>query len=90
MGNPKDNQENDSAAQKGAQTHAEGQHGSKTHSRFIEQQHEGQHRESGEDRAQHDRDLAARKGGRRLVEDREQHDEAEKNSELTQDLHDQE
>jgi len=61
--------------------HAEGQHGRKTHSRFIEQEHEGKHHESGEDRAEHDRDLAAREGGRRLVEDREQHDEAEKNSE---------
>ena len=64
--------------------HAEGQHGTKTHSRFIEQQHEGEHRESREDRAQHDRDLATRTGGRRLVEDRQQHDEAEKNSEHTQ------
>lgn len=77
MGNRKDDQ-------KGPQAHAEGQHGSKTHSRFIEQQHEGQHGESRADRAEHDRDLAAKKGGRRLVEDREQHDEAEKNSEHTQ------
>ena len=63
--------------------HAEGQHGSKTHSRFIEQQHEGEHRESREDSAPHDRNLAAKTGGGRLVEDREQHDEAEKNSEHT-------
>ena len=27
--------------QKGPQDHAEGQHGSRTHSRFLEQQHEG-------------------------------------------------
>ena len=27
--------------QKGAQDHAEGQHGSRTHSRFLEQLHEG-------------------------------------------------
>ena len=100
MGNRKDYDENEPAAQgqeevrdskhapppsqKGPQAHAEGQHGSKTHSRFIEQQHEGQHRESREERAEHDRDLAGRTGGRRLVEDREQHDEAEKNSEHTQ------
>ena len=63
--------------------HAEGQHGSETHARFTEQQHEGEHLESREDRAEHDRDLTAKKGGRRLVEDREQHDEAEKNSEHT-------
>jgi hypothetical protein len=100
MGNRKDYHENEPAtqgqeevrdskhapppSQKGPQVHAEGQHGSKTHSRFIEQLHEGEHRESREDRAQHDRDLAAKKGGRRLVEDRQQHDEAEKNSEREQ------
>jgi hypothetical protein len=71
-------------SQKGPQVHAEGQHGEKTHARFMEQLHEGEHRESRADRAQHDRDLAAEKGGRRLVEDRQQHDEAEKNSEHTQ------
>ena len=82
MGNRKDYEENEPAAQ--------GQQGSKTHARFVEQQNEGQHRESREDRAQHDRDLAGRKGGRRLIEDREQHDEAEKNSEHTQGLRDKE
>ena len=97
MGNRKDHQENEPAtqgqeevrdskhapppSQKGPQAHAEGQHGEKTHARFIEQQHEGEHRESRADRAQQDRDRAAATGGRRLVEDREQHDEAEKNSE---------
>ena len=31
--------------QKGAQEHAEGQHGEKTHSRLLEQIHEPMHRE---------------------------------------------
>jgi hypothetical protein len=31
--------------QKGAQQHAEGQHGEKTHSRFLEQIHEPMHRD---------------------------------------------
>jgi hypothetical protein len=31
--------------QKGAQQHAEGQHGEKTHSRLLEQLHEPMHRE---------------------------------------------
>lgn len=71
-------------AQKGPQAHAEGQHGDKTHSRFIDQLHEGGPRESREDRLGRERHENALEGGRRLVEDREQHDEAEKNSEHTQ------
>ena len=70
--------------QKGPQAHAEGQHGKKTHARFIDQLHEGPAEESVEERLAHDQKLAAREGKRRLVEDREQHDEAEKNSEHTQ------
>lgn len=70
MGNRNDYDENEPAAQgeeegrdskhapppsqKGPQAHAEGQHGTKTRSRFIEQQGEGKHRESREDREQHD------------------------------------
>jgi|SRR5690349_9771757 len=77
MGNRKD-------TQKGPQAHAEGQHGNKTHSRQMEQLHEGRHEESYETKVQRDRENAALTGGRRLVEDREQHDEAEKNSEHTQ------
>jgi hypothetical protein len=61
--------------QKGAQTHAEGQHGKKAHSRFIESLHEG--------RAPEGQELPAesQEGRHRLREDREQHDEADKNSE---------
>ncbi len=61
--------------QKGPQTHAEGQHGDKAHSRFIEQLHEGR-QPSGQDLG-----ADAVEGAHRLDEDREQHDEAEKNSE---------
>lgn len=67
--------------QKGPQVHAEGQHGSETHRRMIEQLHEGAERDSVEERVDGDRHQTAFEGGRRLVEDREQHDEAEKNSE---------
>ena len=79
MGNRKD------ASQKGPQTHAEGEHGEKTHARIIEQLNEGEAEESREARAERDRERNAATGGRRLVEDREQHDQAEKNSERTRD-----
>ena len=61
--------------QKGPQQHAEGQHGDKTHDRLVEQRNEGRSRERSE------QGMNAQPGGHRLHEDREQHDEAEKNSE---------
>ena len=61
--------------QKGAQTHAEGQHGKKAHSRFIESLHESTAPASAELEGE------SKAGGHRLREDREQHDEADKNSE---------
>jgi hypothetical protein len=64
--------------------HAEGQHGEKTHEQFIAQLHSRPPEPSDEEVREHDRTRAARAGGRRLVEDRQQHDEAEKNSEHTQ------
>jgi hypothetical protein len=67
--------QNRNGRQKGAQRHAEGQHGSKAHSHFIESLHEG-----GEP-APNELGVALPDGGHRLHEDREQHDEAEKNSE---------
>ena len=97
MGNRKDYHENEPATQgqekardskndhhdhqKGPQVHAEGQHGSKTHARLVEQLHEGEREEAVEDRVERKREEGAYAGARRLVEDREQHDEAEKNSE---------
>ncbi|MDB4905948.1 MAG: hypothetical protein JWO05_732 [Gemmatimonadetes bacterium] len=74
--------------QPGAQQHAEGQHGDKTKSRIQEQLHE-RGSELGLD-LDADREEASGKGKpastgddghHRLSEDREQHDEAEKNSE---------
>lgn len=61
--------------QKGAQTHAEGQHGAKAHAHFIDSLHDGP------DPSAADVDTTFNEGGHRLREDREQHDEAEKNSE---------
>ena len=60
---------------------AESQHGDKTHARFIEQLQEGPSEEPLAERLERDRERAAAQGKRRLMEDREQHDEAEKNSE---------
>ena len=69
--------------QKGPQVHAEGQHGAKTHARIIEQLHARPAEEPLEKRVEGKRRKAANEGKRRLVEDRQQHDEAEKNSERT-------
>ena len=64
--------------QKGAQEHAEGQHGKKAHSRVIEQLNSGA---SGAERGSAPQRGAEIEGHHRLFEDRQQHDEAEKNSE---------
>ena len=65
--------------QKGAQQHAEGQQGEKTHQRLQEKLQSGRREpDPAEDRASHDDP-----GAHRLFEDRQQHDEAEKNSEKT-------
>ena len=72
--------------QKGPQDHAEGQQGSKTHGAFIDGLH-GRHGGSPESEgAPQENEQAAETGstsdGRhRLFEDRQQHDEADKNSE---------
>lgn len=58
----------------GPQRHAEGAHGELTHRRFIEQLQEGS-----PERKQ--TEAAPVEGHHRLQEDRQQHDEAEKNSE---------
>ena len=62
--------------QKGAQRHAEGQQGAKTRGRLKEQLHSGERGETERQDARHPTD-----GGHRLFERREQHDEAELNSE---------
>ncbi len=65
--------------QKGPQQHAEGQHGEKTHRQLQEQLQSGTREpDPGEDKASHDDP-----GEHRLFEGRQQHDEAEENSEKT-------
>ena len=61
--------------------HAEGEHGPETHARFIEQLRSAPQEEPESVLRERARELAAREGKRRLVEGREQHDEAEKGSE---------
>jgi hypothetical protein len=63
--------------QKGAQTHAEGQHGAKAHARFIESLHE----DEGGAPPRPEMGTESRDGGHRLREEREQHDDADRNSE---------
>ncbi|HEY7233432.1 MAG TPA: hypothetical protein VH539_04740 [Gemmatimonadaceae bacterium] len=67
--------------QKGPQGHAEGDHGDKTHSRHQKELHSAPREESVEHRRARERAQGAARGRRRLVEDREQHDEAERGSE---------
>ena len=62
---------------------SESGHGPKTHERNIEQLESGPTEASREERFEQERARGAASGRRRLVEDREQHDEAEKNSEKT-------
>ena len=63
--------------------HAEGAHGPKTRARLIEQLQSSPPEPSTEARLEREQSRAAREGKRRLVEDRQQHDEGEKNSERT-------
>ena len=67
-------------SQQGGQTHAEGQHGAKTREALLQQLNANGERTG--DREQEARDaVAMREGKHKIHEDREQHDEAEKNSE---------
>ena len=67
----------------GPQRHAEGQHGEGTHARLVEQLQQSPPEEPVESRVERKHVDAAYEGRRRLVEDRQQHDEAAKNSERT-------
>ena len=79
--------QNRDGIQKGPQDHAEGQHGSKTHSKFLEQLHSGngtvRNGDNGDAVLPSDKHKAHHNSAHRLFEQREQHDEAEKNSEKT-------
>ena len=77
--------QNRDGVQKGPQDHAEGQHGSKTHSKFLEQLHSGNGTAAEEavDDVERPKNLAHHNAAHRLFEERQQHDRAEKNSEKT-------
>ena len=76
--------QNKDGIQKGPQDHAEGQHGSKTHSKFIEQLHSSNGTtEEVIDEPQRPKNLAHHNAAHRLFEERQQHDAAERNSEKT-------
>jgi hypothetical protein len=77
--------QNKDGVQKGPQDHAEGQHGSKTHSKFLEQLKNGNG--NGATAEASPNGLEPKKNpshsAHRLFEQRQQHDEAEKSSEKT-------
>lgn len=77
--------QNRDGIQKGPQDHAEGQHGSKTHGKFIEQlqSRNGGIPEEPQNGDERPKNLAQRNAAHRLFEERQQHDEAEKKSEKT-------
>ena len=83
--------QNKDGIQKGPQDHAEGQHGSKTHSKFIEQLHshlagdaDAEEQEALGDEPRNR--IAHHNATPRLFGDRQQHDEAEKRSEKTRQI----
>jgi hypothetical protein len=86
--------QNRDGVQKGPQDHAEGQHGSKTRSKILEQLHTGngappetaetaENAENAENGLDPHKHTAHHNAAHRLFEQRQQHDEAEKNSEKT-------
>jgi hypothetical protein len=77
--------QNRDGIQKGPQDHAEGQHGSKTREKILEQLHSGNGTapEAPRAPAEPSKSTAHHNAAHRLFEERQQHDEAEKNSEKT-------
>jgi hypothetical protein len=82
--------QNRDGVQKGPQDHAEGQHGSKTRNKILEQLHSGNGNgtkpetpEATPIPPEHKNHIAHHNSAHRLFEERTQHDEAEKNSEKT-------
>ena len=82
--------QNRDGVQKGPQDHAEGQHGSKTRSKILEQLHSGNGVKPAPPAPNPPRHCwstakpaAHHNSAHRLFEERQQHDEAEKNSEKT-------
>ena len=77
--------QNKDGVQKGPQDHAEGQHGSKTRNKILEQLHSGNgvKPEAAPTPLELSKNGAHHNSAHRLFEERQQHDEAEKNSEKT-------
>jgi hypothetical protein len=77
--------QNRDGIQKGAQDHAEGQHGSKTRDKILEQLHSGNGTapKAPPNPVEPAKSIAHHNAAHRLFEERQQHDEAEKNSEKT-------
>ncbi|MDP9204194.1 MAG: hypothetical protein M3P12_01905 [Gemmatimonadota bacterium] len=77
--------QNRDGVQKGPQDHAEGQHGAKTRSKILEQLQTGNAApsEKPENGVEPHKSTAHHNSAHRLFEQRQQHDEAEKNSEKT-------
>jgi len=78
--------QNRDGVQKGPQDHAEGQHGAKTRSKILEQLHSGNGNgavDPTKNGVEPIKSPAHHNAAHRLFEERQQHDEAEKNSEKT-------
>ena len=80
--------QNRDGVQKGPQDHAEGQHGAKTRSKILEQLHSRNGNSNGavdpnKVPVEPPKDVGHHNATHRLFEERQQHDEAEKNSEKT-------
>jgi hypothetical protein len=77
--------QNREGVQKGPQDHAEGEHGAKTRSKIVEllQSRNGAVDPNSENGLEPHKHLAHHNSAHRLFEERQQHDEAEKNSEKT-------
>ena len=76
--------QNRDGVQKGPQDHAEGEHGAKTRSKILEQLHSGNDAvDPNKNGLEPSKSLAHHNAAHRLFEERQQHDEAEKNSEKT-------
>src|ERR1700730_9061733 len=77
--------QNRDGVQKGPQEHAEGEHGAKTRSKILEQLHSrnGTVDPNSQNGVEPPKSIAHHNAAHRLFEERQQHDEAEKNSEKT-------
>lgn len=73
--------------QKGAQTHPDGSHGDRTH-QAKQQEINANGARTGDEAAETAHEVATRAGKHKIHEDRQQHDEADKNSQKNRLRHD--